>query len=144
MTPIPSSIRPLFENAGFSRESCNVLGAGHTAADIAQSIFREFGGLEVGQCGRGEEMASSDVCFFSAPHTDQHEEVADWHKSLPSLFAVAEAHHNHMMVLVADGGAYYFYTYPDGKLYLGGHSFIAAMECLLLGRRLGSAIDEDA
>lgn len=141
MNSIPPTIRKFFEAAGFAGQPYKVLEAGESAADVANSIFDQFGGLEVGQCGLGQECASSNIRFFKKPKEQKHVVVSPWKNALPPLCAIADAHNDHIMVFVDSKGQYYFFTDSDEQLYLGGKSFGEAMERLLLGKAYGPAIE---
>ena len=75
------------------------------------------------------------------PDEDESLEGLPWRGRTGPLRAVADAHHNHMIVLLDAAGAAYVYTVPDGKLYRLGASLGEALERLLLGIGYGPAID---
>ncbi|WP_298610979.1 SUKH-3 domain-containing protein [uncultured Thiothrix sp.] len=137
MIYIPERIQHFFISVGWAPN----MRQHSTESQTVQSIFTEFGGLEVGACGAGLECAASNVCFFTCYQEHKHVVVEPWVSRLGPLTAIAEAHHDHISVFANREGAYYFYTHPDDQLYLGGTSFGEAMERLLLGQQYGRPIE---
>jgi SUKH-3 immunity protein len=137
MLVLPESILPFFTKAGWFDGLNNGLKSSNQNPLVA-SIFAEFGGLSVGEVGAGRDCATSDVCFFNdASETiDEADDYKHFQKQVGKLSLIADAHHNHMQVLVAENGQFYVFTIPDGKLYFAGEHFNAAMERLLLGFQL--------
>jgi SUKH-3 immunity protein len=137
MPVLPESILPLFKKAGWFEGRNSGLKPKNQNQLIAD-IFTEFGGLNVGEVSAGRDCAASDVCFFNdASETiDEADDYKHFQKQVGKLSLIADAHHNHMQVLVAENGQFYVFTIPDGKLYFAGENFSEAMERLLLGIKL--------
>jgi|SRR5271156_139029 len=134
MTEMLESVRPLFLAAGWrpGRRSSTApeVSADHPAA----SILIEFGGLRVGQIGRGEECATGDVVFQPLPGADTV--VRLWCELLQTrLVGVAEVHNAHAEMYVGTDGSWYQVSSVDNETSYAGRSFGAAMERLLFGRR---------
>ena len=134
---MPESILPLFLKAGwFDGRDTGFKTAQQNI--FAANIFKEFGGLQVGESGAGQDCAKSDVCFFNDFNEtiDEADDYKHYEKQLSQLSLIADAQHNHMQVLLAEDGRFYVFTIPDGKLYFAGENFGEAMEQLLLGIQL--------
>jgi hypothetical protein len=137
MPVIPESILPLFLKAGwFDGRDTGFKTAQQNV--FAANIFKEFGGLQVGESGAGQECTRSDVCFFNDFNEtiDEADDYKHYENELGQLSLIADAHNNHMQVLLAEDGWFYVFTIPDSKLYFAGENFGEAMERLLLGRQL--------
>ena len=142
MIDIPADIEPLFVAAGWRQGVRKFDSAISGLPDsLAEQIISEFGGLRVGKCGAGIDLATSDVRFLITPDPDKGGAVEEWTHVLGPLSAIADAHHEHMMIFVSAGGDYFFFTDPDEKMYLGGRSFGEAMRKLLLGLSYGPEIE---
>lgn len=144
MSLVSSNVRALFQAAGVAIESHGILKRGSCAAEVAQSVISQFGGVEIGTCGAGAECASSNIRFFTQPQEHKHVVLTPWVGKIPSLYAIADAHNDHMIVFVDSEGCYYFFADPDGQLYLGGQTFGEAMDSLLIGKSYGTAIEPSA
>ncbi len=140
--PLPNTIVDQFIAAGwFAGRHVHVEKPHQNYGDYACAILNEFGGLHVGKCDAGRDLATSDIRFLSEPHPGKDAVVEQWIARVGNLYAIADSHHGHMMVFVSEDGKVYFFTDPDEKLYLGGHCFGEAMERLLLGIEYGPAIE---
>ena len=101
---------------------------GHPAFEV----LARFGGLTVGDCGRGIECSASDVEFHPLRADSFHD---GWGERLGTrLVGVGEFHRRHGELLVGADGRYYGLGVPDGELTMYGSSFGEALERLLLGR----------
>ncbi|MES2206804.1 MAG: SUKH-3 domain-containing protein [Pseudomonadota bacterium] len=107
---------------------------------FADAIFKEFGGLNIGSCSPGKQMAAGNIYFFSSPISTKTLVTSRWEEQLGLLTPVADAHNDHIIIYVSESGDFYFYTDPDEKLYFGGQSFNEAMCKLLLGHSFGKEI----
>ena len=107
----------------------------------AVNLLTEFGGLNVGEVGPGREQSASDICF-KADALDFRSELHNYWEILnTSLFTVASAHHDHMLLLVDDSNDFYIFTDPDEQLYLVG-SFEETVKRVLLGLNYGMPIEK--
>ena len=141
MIDVPASIQDQFVLAGWRLGQSNApTNSSLIGSSTAVAVLSEFGGLHVGSSGPGQDLAKSDVEFFVNVKRDADICVQPWLKSIGRLDAIANAHHDHMIIFIGPDGAFYFFTDPDGKLYLGGSSFGEAMERLLLGLAYGPEI----
>lgn len=112
---------------------------GGSSEERATAITSMFGGMHVGEIGKGQDLAKSDVRFFSAS-VREDELVERWTGKLGQLSAIATAHYDHMTVFVDQAGQFYAFADPTNVLYPIGSDFRAAMECLLLGKRYGPPV----
>ncbi|MXP29955.1 hypothetical protein GRI58_14180 [Porphyrobacter algicida] len=135
MEVLSSAIEPEFRRAGWVPErrvqvSTNVP-RDHRAFDVLQS----FGGLKVGETGRGEECAKSDVEFYETDMPDQLVEA--WQTILKCRFVgIGECHHGHGQLWLDETGRL-FNSGLAGmpKVSLEGTTFAEGMERLLRGFR---------
>jgi hypothetical protein len=140
MAAVPASIQNLFHSAGWFPGRRSDFVPDPALNSHAAAVLSEFGGLRVGACGAGRDCAASDVQFYVTPDSHASIVTEPWRNAIGELTAIADAHHEHIVVFVSSTGAYYFFTDPDGRLYMGGHSFEEAMERLLLGIDYGQPI----
>jgi hypothetical protein len=134
MDELPNSVRPFFVAAGWYPgrrvEVPLVIPAGHVAA----RILSQFGGLKVGQCGRGQECATSDIAFEHI--WSEEPEISVWSELLDSaLFSIGEYQHRHGRLYVDGVGRLYSLSLIHDAFAFEGSTFGEAMERLLLGRR---------
>ncbi|MGK5015438.1 SUKH-3 domain-containing protein [Janthinobacterium sp. 75] len=143
MLEIPKLIEPVFREAGWKGPKSQApLGRPPASAyAIANQIVDEFGGLTVGTCGLGTEMASSDVRFYECPRCGLFQA---WAEQIGEVVAFASAHHDHMILSVGTDGTFYVFTDPDGQLYQGPQNFGELMRRLLWGFSYGSTMSKDA
>lgn len=134
MIELPLSVRPLFVAAGW-HPGRTISGARGVSLDHpAAAILAEFGGLHVGQSGKGEECARADVAF---KHLRPDKFVLDvWVKLLSTeLVGIAEVHNGYADLYVDSSGRCFCLSIVDDGFYFEGSSFDEAIERLLLGRR---------
>lgn len=145
MINIPSDIEAAFLAAGWMPDRLNNCYSDNTTVSnvYAHAVFQTFGGLNVGVCSSGLEVASSNIYFLPIPVPAKSIVVSKWQNKLGVLTAVADAHHDHMIIYVSEKGEYYCFTDPDEKLYRAGVNFGEAVRNLLLGYRLGLEIEPD-
>ena len=77
-----------------------------------ERLLASLAGLSLGKTGAGRETAASDVAFYERPcepDEDESLEGLPWRGRTGPLRAVADAHHNHMIVLLDAAGAAYVY-----------------------------------
>lgn len=138
MFALSEKIRPIFEQAGWvpHDRQCS---PNMSPRQVALAILSDFGGLNVGSTGAGIEMAKGDISFFSGLKPEANDVLRRWQNQTGDVEAVANAHHDHMLVFVGAHG-FYAFTDPDDQLYHLGSDFSAAMEKLLLGVSLGKPL----
>ncbi|MGM9481404.1 hypothetical protein ACS5PN_09460 [Roseateles sp. NT4] len=145
MGDIPQTIESTFAAAGWTR--CSYLDQSdecQSAEAFVAAILAQFSGLHVGQCGPGTQQAASDIDFYRAARPEVAAIVAPWQSLVGNCEAFATAHHDHMILLVNDDGAYFAFTDPDDRLYRFNGGFGDFMEALLLGYPFGAALPRDA
>lgn len=134
MIAIPPSIQPLFAAAGWYSGRRVAAPLKVPADHPAAAILTEFGGLNVGRVGTGQECATSDVSF--GRELSGHSQVDVWSRLLgSSLIGVAETHHAHGELYVDARGRHFNLSLIHDAFSFEGSSFGDAMERLLLGRR---------
>ena len=138
MFALSDSIRPFFERAGWA-PGRSQSGLPISPTQVALALLDQFGGLAVGSTGSGREMARSDISFFTELKPEVHALLRPWHGQTGAVEAVANAHHDHMILFVGAQG-FYAFTDPDGQLYHLDADFSPAMEKLLLGLALGASM----
>lgn len=145
MLDLPALIEPLFRAAGWQgpRDRPLLDTPPVSAHANASQIVDEFGGLTVGTCGAGTEMAASDVRFFERAHSGKSKLFQAWERQIGEVVAFASAHHDHMILLVGANGRFYVSTDPDDQLYAGPHDFGELMRRLLWGYSYGPTVPKD-
>lgn len=139
-------VEQLFINAGWhkGREikvKKQVLNSFKSAYKNAVTVITEFGGLNVGEVGAGRELSASDICFRTETFDFGSEFHNYWVNLNTSLFSIASAHHDHMLLLVDDSNDFYIFTEPDEQLYKVG-SFDETVKRVLLGINYGKALEK--
>lgn len=84
-------------------------------------------------------MAKGDISFFNGLKPEANAVLRRWRNQTGDVEAVANAHHDHIIVFVGVHG-FYAFTDPDDQLYHLGPDFSVAMEKLLLGVSLGKPL----
>ena len=103
MSGVPDSIVALLRGAGWQAPPDD--GARDPAGE---RLLASLAGLSLGKTGAGRETAASDVAFYEQPcepDEDESLEGLPWRGRTGPLRAVADAHHNHMIVLLDAAGA---------------------------------------
>jgi hypothetical protein len=96
-------------------------------------VLAEFGGLRVGQVGRGEECARSDVGFRLLWPDNA---IRVWDQLLAvQLIGVADVHHGHAQLFVDNHCRSFEASSIHDAFCFHAASFGEAMERILLGRR---------
>ena len=72
----------------------------NSAYKNAIDVLSEFGGLSFGEVGAGRELSASDICFKTETFDFSSEFHNYWANLNVSLFAVASAHRDHILLLV--------------------------------------------
>jgi len=109
---------------------------------FAERVINEFSGLHVGSVAAGIDLPASDVLFYTNIRPEVSVVVKPWSATTGELWAIATAHHQHMIIFTGANGRFYAFTDPDEQLYLLGSTFCEAMERLLLGRNYGQPISK--
>lgn len=145
MLEIPALIEPLFRAAGWlgPKEDASPDARHLSVSGIATRILDEFGGLTVGACGPGTEMAAGDVRFYEGIRPEVSALIQAWKRQIGEVIAFASAHHDHMILFVGANGSFYIFTDPDDQLYAGPHDFGELMRRLLWGYYYGPTIPRD-
>ena len=145
MLEVLAVIEPFFRTADWKGPKKHTLADTHpvVAHAIAIRIVEEFGGLTVGKCSPGAEMATSDVRFYERLRSEESEMFQAWERQIGKVVAFASCHHDHTILSVGANGAFYVFTEPDSQLYAGPPSFGELMRRLLWGHRYGPAIPKD-
>ncbi|NHQ92375.1 SUKH-3 domain-containing protein [Janthinobacterium lividum] len=138
MFALSEKIRPIFEQAGWVPHD-RYCGPQKSPRQVALAILSDFGGLNVGSTGAGIEMAKGDISFFNGLKPEANAVLRRWRNQTGDVEAVANAHHDHIIVFVGVHG-FYAFTDPDDQLYHLGPDFSVAMEKLLLGVSLGKPL----
>lgn len=111
------------------------------AYDFAIEILREYADLHLIPNEKVRNgISTADIYFYENPVLDIDNEFSKWALKLGPLVEFANAQYEHILLLAGVGKKVYFYTIPDGKLYLGGN-FNESIEKLLLGIKFGDPID---
>jgi len=139
-------IKKLFTNAGWHegrqiKIKTKIFKSLNSAYKNAIDVLSEYGGLSVGEVGAGRELSASDICFKTETFDFGSEFHNYWASLDVSLFAVASAHRDHMLLLVDEGNSFYIFTDPDENLYKIG-SFEETVKRVLLGINYGAAIEK--
>ncbi len=139
-------ISKLFETAGLFDERSvsvkkNMTDLFNPAYKNSVKLLKEYGGLKVGEVGPGRDLSASDVCFDTKTYDFGKEYHNYWNGINKSMFTVASAHRDHMLILVDEQDIFYIFTDPDEQLYRGG-SFEETMKKVLLGLNYGRSIEK--
>ena len=107
----------------------------------AIDIIKEYGGLSVGEVGAGRDTSASDITFRKNTFNFGSEFNNQWPSLNKELFAIATAHHDHMILLIDEEKNTYIFTDPDEELYFGG-TFKEMIKKVLLGINYGVPIEK--
>jgi SUKH-3 immunity protein of toxin-antitoxin system len=130
---LPSSVRAAFATAGWAAPRQVTVPPVVPRQHPAYEILTEFGGLKIGQVGRGEECAKSALTF---EYVESNPAIPAWADLLQSqLIGVAEIDNGHAELYVDASGRFFFASCIHDAFAFAGVSFGEAMECVLLGRR---------
>jgi hypothetical protein len=133
LNSLPSSVEPLFLAAGWSPGRRIAVPEQIPAHHPACQVLAEFGGLNVGRTGLGEECAASDIAFRQLVGDSSF--VRFWSEQLHAcLIGVAEVHNAHGELYVDTIGRWFVLSLTNDSICFTGSSFSEAMERLLLGR----------
>ncbi|BDM64279.1 hypothetical protein NFHSH190041_17310 [Shewanella sp. NFH-SH190041] len=138
-------LNKLFGDAGWYEgrdiELDNLLDITIASHLAAVKILKEYGGLSVGKTGPGRDCAASDIKFYTRPHYEANGLCKEWEAKVGNLVVIANAHHQHIIVLVDSQSNLYIFTASDEQLYYGG-SFSETTAKLLLGLDYGPTIEK--
>ena len=124
------SLRDLFLAAGWTPERASLT---VDAAPI-EALYRELGGLTVGQNGTGFECATGDVVFESAPIKDYS--VGEWEGLLRvDLFRLGISSGGHEAIFVSNDCRLFGFSEIHDAFYLYGLSVTEGLEHLFCGIR---------
>jgi SUKH-3 immunity protein of toxin-antitoxin system len=99
----------------------------------AHAVLAEFGGLEVGESGSGQECAKNKLAFG---YVEPDRSVLRWADLLQSqLVGVAEIADGHAELYMDAFGRWFLASCIQGAFAFEGSSFAEAMEHQLLGQR---------
>ena len=104
----------------------------------AREVLAEFGGLVIGETGRGIDLAKSDVDLRPKEYNRGFVGEPDLEAEAGQrLYPVATAHRSNGDVWIDESGRVYLEgDFPDGEvLRFLGSTFSEALEVLLLGKR---------
>lgn len=137
MTLVPEDLLMYFSLAGWQPERSVALPKSVIAqipdGHPAGPILSEFSGITVGNCGPGEECATSDVAFQFVEPAD---EAAVWSNLLRTvLVGIATVHHNHADLFVDSFGRYFSISAVHDATCFEGATFGETMRRLLCGIR---------
>ncbi len=134
MIEVPATVQQLFVASGWHPRRTVRPSPTISADHPATSILTNFGGLQVGTTGPGEECATSDVAFQELPMEDATRKV--WAALLRTeLIGIAEVHNEHGALYIDRAGRCYQGSGMHDAFSFEGASFNEAIERLLLGRR---------
>ncbi len=135
---IPSELHPEFVAGGWSAsrrvspppELVSAVRADHPAVQILSA----FSALRVGESGRGEECATSDIDFrWPGPQDD--DDIAWWEQALDTqLVCVGEYHNGHGALYFGSDGRCFGLSLIHDLFTLEGDSFGVAAVRLIRGR----------
>ncbi|WP_352517280.1 SUKH-3 domain-containing protein [Mesorhizobium sp. M0046] len=135
MTTLPTAVLPIFAAAGWFPGRKVPMSPEVPASHPVAAILSEFGGLNVGELGRGMECARSDVVFCWSPH-EGYREIAEIGDLLQTeLACIATAHNHHQSLYIDSGGRVFVVSPMMSGIGLMGRTFGDAMERALLGRK---------
>lgn len=134
---LPSDILPFFQKAGWSADRQIILAPwvrsviphGHPAGPLLST----FTGLTVGECGAGEQCATSDIVFgFIEPEED----IKTWSELLDTaLIGLASVCHHHGQLFMDSSGRVFCLSGIHDAFWFEGETFLDAIRALLFGRR---------
>lgn len=123
----------LFKKAGWKMKNCS----GNIQSNAAELIACMYGGLEVGELGKGVEMEKNIISFFTTP--DVVDFIEPWYAIIGKVKQVGIAIHGELVLFVDQEGFFYIYVDMTDEMYLGGN-FKETMYKLLLGFDYGKMI----
>jgi hypothetical protein len=131
---IPDSVIEMFRDAGWHAGRRVTVPKMAPPDHPAYDILAQFGELHVGECHAGEECATGDIQFMlCSPNSN----IDEWSKLLSTrLVGVAGVHRYHGELYMSETGIWFHFSDIDGEMCYLADSFGAAVERLLLGRRL--------
>ena len=136
-TLVPQDLLKYFRRAGWQPQRSVALSKSVIAkipkGHPAVPILTAFSGLTVGECGTGEQCATSDVAFGFVERDD---EADVWSGLLQTvLVGIATVHHNHGDLFIDSTGRCFTISGVHDATCYEGASFSEAMRHLLRGFR---------
>jgi hypothetical protein len=132
-TELSNSVRSIFSDAGWKPGRRVQVRAAVPKGHPAYAILAEFGGLAIGEEGRGKECATSAIAF---EHQEADRSILLWAELLQSrLVGVADVSNGHAELYVDEFGRFFFASCIHDAFAFEGASFPEAMERLLLEKR---------
>ena len=138
---LSAATRQLLQDAGWfpARRVSTLAPKDHPA----EPILAALSGLRVGQTGRGETCARSDIAFFPLEH-EPDDGIHEWSRLLGTvLVGLGEVHNAHGELWMASDGRCFGRSLVHKAFYFEGEDFADAIEGLLLGRRARPLIHPD-
>jgi hypothetical protein len=130
---LPNTISDLFLKAGWSPARRVVVPESVPSSHPGHSVLQEFGGLQVGECGAGREVATGDLRFSLV---DNFQELEIWSELLGTvLVGIAGIHHGNGELYIDARGRCFGGSLIHNAFYFEGDTFASAAEGILLGRR---------
>jgi SUKH-3 immunity protein len=133
MMELPQTVRPIFLAAGWHsgrRAEVSVMVPGDHPAS---AILVDFGGLTVGDKGKGQECARSALAF---QYIEPDRSIVIWADLLgEKLIGIADIDNGHAELYVDSSGRCYFASNVHDTFSFAGASFAESMERILLGHR---------
>lgn len=134
---LPPDIIPFFQKAGWSAERQIILAPWVYSAipreHPAGALLSTLTGLTVGECGAGEQCATSDIVFgFIETEVD----IETWNGLLDAtLIGFASVSHHHGQLFMDSSGRVFGLSGVHDAIWFEGETFPDAMRALLFGRR---------
>lgn len=104
----------------------------------AFEVLKRYAKLTIGECGKGIEVATSDI-EFRFPESDNpedYEKKSIWEKLLNTkLISVAHVHQQHGELFVGSDGRCFGRSYIHDAMWLEGETFAIAVKNILTGIR---------
>lgn len=130
----PSSVRSLFEQAGWFPGRRVRISARVPSDHSARAVLSSFAGLRVGKSGPGLECSASDILFG-----DRDSEIdveARWGSCLGVQLICVGAHHNeHGETFIDSRGRVFGASLMHDAFWFAGDSVWSGIESVLRGRR---------
>lgn len=101
-------------------------------------LFSElYGGIEIGENGKGLEQAKSNVKFLLKNRDSDLEDF--WKEKIGEVFQVGTAHHENIILFMNNEGTFYIFIDVINRMYVGGN-LEETLSKLLFGLNYGEQI----
>jgi SUKH-3 immunity protein len=118
---------------GRNARGIDAAGSDQTLFPKAKESLMEFGGLHIGTCGPGMELATSDVEIDPKLTAHLTPELTEFEKKVGTrLYALGEVHRGHGYLVIDQEGRIYLLS---DELTPYTTTLSQALECLLLGKK---------